>query len=605
MRRRDARPSRSARPSRRDRTRGCKQPRRAHPAEPAASPDAPDRRAATRPRISRRHEDPGCQARPRGRADLLEPAAWRCARCARCSPTRSAPTRCATLLDELADECKGRGVELVAVATGWRFQSRAEMRAVPRPPAPREAAEVFARRARDAGDHRLPPAGDARRHRGHPRRRGRAARSSSSSRTAAGSRRSAIARRRAGRRCSRRRASSSTTSAWRRSTSCRTLEGADGEPIAQAAALPDGESQATLSFAEAARRCRAGDDLRRSSPCRLQMPWNRTHERSRTIPRCRSTPAADRGDGASPSAKASRRRRAGVASRPRRPRPAASEPTAVAAKRRRRRASRPPSSAAGDAGTASARGCRRAARRVGQRRRRRMAAPKPATAASKARAPSGERSRRRNRRDRRRGDRGDDGGERGDERGFARPLPLPPNFEGPLPRHLQPAGAGRGDRGLRQVLSGEFDTESPRSPRPRRPRASACSRPSPTRPSCTRCWRRPASARAATWKTADPGRPHHGQRRAGAHRPAHLVRRPGQGQRQAGAPAHRAAAGARSSRTTSRPARSSRTTTRSTGRPCSAACRACSRASGSRSAGSTSTPKACCCSPTRASWPTS
>ena len=29
-----------------------------------------------------------------------------------------------------------------------------------------------------------------------------------------------------------------------------TLEGADGEPIAQAAALPDGESQATLSFAE-------------------------------------------------------------------------------------------------------------------------------------------------------------------------------------------------------------------------------------------------------------------------------------------------------------------------------------------------------------------
>jgi len=31
-----------------------------------------------------------------------------------------------------------------------------------------------------------------------------------------------------------------------------TLEGADGEPIAQAAALPDGESQAALSFVEAA-----------------------------------------------------------------------------------------------------------------------------------------------------------------------------------------------------------------------------------------------------------------------------------------------------------------------------------------------------------------
>ncbi len=32
-----------------------------------------------------------------------------------------------TLLDELADECKGRAIELVAVATGWRYQSRAEM----------------------------------------------------------------------------------------------------------------------------------------------------------------------------------------------------------------------------------------------------------------------------------------------------------------------------------------------------------------------------------------------------------------------------------------------------------------------------------------------
>jgi segregation and condensation protein B len=32
-----------------------------------------------------------------------------------------------TLLEELADECKGRAIELVAVATGWRYQSRAEM----------------------------------------------------------------------------------------------------------------------------------------------------------------------------------------------------------------------------------------------------------------------------------------------------------------------------------------------------------------------------------------------------------------------------------------------------------------------------------------------
>lgn len=33
-----------------------------------------------------------------------------------------------TLLEELRDEWTGRGVELVGVATGWRFQSRPEMR---------------------------------------------------------------------------------------------------------------------------------------------------------------------------------------------------------------------------------------------------------------------------------------------------------------------------------------------------------------------------------------------------------------------------------------------------------------------------------------------
>ena len=92
------------------------------------------------------------------------------------------------LLDELARDWAGRGVELVALASGWRFQSRPEMREYLARLQPREAAALFARRAGDAGDHRLPPAGDARRHRGHPRRRRRAARSSSSSRTAAGSR---------------------------------------------------------------------------------------------------------------------------------------------------------------------------------------------------------------------------------------------------------------------------------------------------------------------------------------------------------------------------------------------------------------------------------
>jgi len=32
------------------------------------------------------------------------------------------------LLDEIASDCEGRGIELVALASGWRFQSRPEMR---------------------------------------------------------------------------------------------------------------------------------------------------------------------------------------------------------------------------------------------------------------------------------------------------------------------------------------------------------------------------------------------------------------------------------------------------------------------------------------------
>ena len=61
-------------------------------------------------------------------------------------------------------------------------------------------------------------------------------------------------------------------------------------------------------------------------------------------------------------------------------------------------------------------------------------------------APQGERSgRRRNRRDRRRGDRS----ERGDDRG---PRALPPNFEGPLPRHLQPAAPVEATEVFAQVL---------------------------------------------------------------------------------------------------------------------------------------------------------
>jgi len=71
-------------------------------------------------------------------------------------------------------------------------------------------------------------------------------------------------------------------------------------------------------------------------------------------------------------------------------------------------------------------------------------------------APQGERSgRRRNRRDRRRG------GDRNDDRG---PRPLPANFEGPLPRHLQPVPPVEATEVFAQVLSGEFDDASAEAP---------------------------------------------------------------------------------------------------------------------------------------------
>ena len=78
-------------------------------------------------------------------------------------------------------------------------------------------------------------------------------------------------------------------------------------------------------------------------------------------------------------------------------------------------------------------------------------------------AASGERGRRRSRRDRRRGDRGDRG-EAGDDRGFARQLPLPPNFEGPLPRHLQPVVPVEATEVFAHVISGDFDAEVAEEP---------------------------------------------------------------------------------------------------------------------------------------------
>ena len=39
-----------------------------------------------------------------------------------------APEALRSLLDEVARDCEGRGIELVSLASGWRFQSRPEMR---------------------------------------------------------------------------------------------------------------------------------------------------------------------------------------------------------------------------------------------------------------------------------------------------------------------------------------------------------------------------------------------------------------------------------------------------------------------------------------------
>ncbi|MFZ8310642.1 SMC-Scp complex subunit ScpB, partial [Staphylococcus aureus] len=38
------------------------------------------------------------------------------------------PDSLRSLLDELSSDWEGRGVELVALASGWRFQSRPELR---------------------------------------------------------------------------------------------------------------------------------------------------------------------------------------------------------------------------------------------------------------------------------------------------------------------------------------------------------------------------------------------------------------------------------------------------------------------------------------------
>jgi segregation and condensation protein B len=154
------------------------------------------------------------------------------------------------LLEELAEECKGRAIELISVATGWRYQSRVELapylaRLDPERP-PKYSRAVLETLAIIA--YRQPVTrGDIEDIRGV------AVASSVIKQLEDRGWIEAIGYREAPGRP----ALLATTRQFLDDLGLATLEqlptleGADGEPIAQAAALPDGESQATLSFAEA------------------------------------------------------------------------------------------------------------------------------------------------------------------------------------------------------------------------------------------------------------------------------------------------------------------------------------------------------------------
>ena len=87
-----------------------------------------------------------------------------------CSTTQVGADTLRRLLDELVRRLGRPRRRAGAAGQRLAFPEPARDARVPRPAAPREAAEVLARRDGDAGHRGLPPAGDARRHRGHPRR---------------------------------------------------------------------------------------------------------------------------------------------------------------------------------------------------------------------------------------------------------------------------------------------------------------------------------------------------------------------------------------------------------------------------------------------------
>ena len=288
-----------------------------------------------------------------------------------------------------------------------------------------------------------------------------------------------------------------------------TLAGADGEPLAAAAGSLDLESQSSLSFAEAAADAAQRTRCRRLVGRRRCPGTARMNASVDPLLPADSAPEADAAAAPSESAPAAPRRR-------RKPAPAAGERRRRDCAGRGREGSRafergPTSRQRGptsrrDAGVErpgveqgwrverrSARsGRERAERREGRRGTRRHGR-------RWRDAPYGERSRRRNRRDRRRGS------DRDDDRGpAARPLQSAAQLRRTA---AASSAAGRPVAGRRAVragpVGGEFYDQvvEPPEPEAEESERSASSRPSPMRPSCTRCWRRPASARAATWKS--------------------------------------------------------------------------------------------------------
>ena len=184
----------------RSRIRILRQPRTTQDAQPCRSQDASSRRRYSRAR-----------------------SRWRSPTCASCS-TRARRRHGPAPARRAARGLVGKGRRAGESRERLALPDRDRAPALPRADRRRQGAAILARGARNARDHRLPPAGDPRRHRGHPRRDRVAEHRPQRSSRAAGSTSSAIATPRADRRCTPPPSASSTTSVCARCRSCRPLK---------------------------------------------------------------------------------------------------------------------------------------------------------------------------------------------------------------------------------------------------------------------------------------------------------------------------------------------------------------------------------------------